>query len=365
MMTKKSKILAVTILLGLGLQVWAADLCPKSVRVAINKYKAQDYIGCIQDLEEYSEEDPSNAVAYYYTGIAYMNVGMRDKSIEAFNKVATINSVPLLSSYALQATNCMNNDIKPCKYKKYSKSEIDELVQNPAAFFEKKASEPEDVAPEASIEDTTDIDRLIQGKYPDNIHPDARKVIQETKLQQEQDRLNAELNQKAKKINKTNSKDKNSQKKSENIQENNTKLAIDNVSDKEIAQAVRVLSKAGYKFVSPDVSSSNVKVAAENSSKNEVKSETEINRNMYKQMAAQFSMNDEAMQMAMMFGGNTNNNNNSFNSMLPLLLMQEQQNNADGKQQGGRRISPEMLKTMMMSQMMNDFSFDFDNDKNK
>ncbi len=362
-MTRKSKIIAAAIIIGFGMQAFAANLCPQAVRVAINKYKAQDYIGCIQDLEEYSEDDPSNAVAYYYTGIAYMNVGMRDKSIEAFNKVATINSVPILSSYAIQATNCMNNSIVPCKYKKYSKAEIEELVQDPAAFFAKKAAEPEDAAPVADIEDTSDIDRLIQGKYPDNIHPDARKVIQETKLQQEQDRLNAELNQKSKKINKTN--ESKPPKKSDASENNGAKLAFDNVSDKEIAQAVRVLSKAGYKFVSPETSSANVKVAADNSAKEEVKSEADVNRNLYKQMATQFSMNDEAMQMAMMFGGNTNRNNNSFNSMLPLLLLQEQQNNADGKQQGGRKISPEMLKTMMMSQMMNDFSFDFDNDKDK
>ena len=356
------------IVAGMGLQAFsAASLCPQAVRKAINKYKAQDYIGCIQDLEEYSEEDPSNAVAYYYTGIAYMNVGMRDKSIDALNKVATINSVPILSSYALQATNCINNNISPCKYKKYSKTEIEELVQDPGAFFAKKAAEPEDATPEATIEDTTDIDRLIQGKYPENIHPDARKVIQETKLIQEQDRLNAELNQKTRKVNKknTNQSGNKSPKKSDASENLGTKLSFDNVSDKEIAQAVRVLSKAGYKFVSPETSSANVKVAADNSAKEEVKSEAETNRNLYKQMATQFSMNDEAMQMAMMFGGNTNRNNNSFNSMLPLLLMQEQQNNADGKQQGGRKISPEMLKTMMMSQMMNDFSFDFDNDKDK
>lgn len=357
-MTNKCKIITAAILISMGVQCFAKELCPQAVKTAINKYKAQDYIGCIQDLEEYSEDDPSNAVAYYYTGIAYMNVGMRDKSVEAFNKVATINSVPLLSSYAIQATNCMNNNITPCKYKKYSKTEIEELVQDPAAFFAKKASEPEDSTPEASIEDTTDIERLIQGKYPENIHPDARKVIQETKLIQEQDRVNAELNQRQKKINKNN--------KSEAETKKNIKVAInDNLSDKEIADAVRVLSKAGYKFVSPEAETTNTKLIAKNTSQSDSsEKEQDLNRNMYKQMASQFSLNDEAMQMAMMFGGNSNRSDNSFNSMLPLLLLQEQQNNTDGKQ-SERKISPEMLKTMIMSQMMNDFNFDSYNDKNK
>lgn len=348
-MMKRSKILLLaTIIIGLGLQSFARDLCPQTVRAAINKYKAQDYIGCIQDLEEYSEKDPSNAVSYYYTGIAYMNLGLKDNAIDVFHKVSTINSVPILSSYAIQATNCMMNGITPCVYKKYSKEEIAELVQDPAGFFARKAAEPEDATPVATFEETTDIDELIQGKYPENIHPDAQRVLQETKLLQEQDRVNSELNKR--------NRQQNNEKKTEFTVENSSKTAFENVSDKEIANAVRVLSKAGYKFAAPE----ETRVAS--SSKSTDSKENSINtaRNLYKQMA--FSLNDEAMQMAMMFGGNTNRNNDSFNAMLPFLLMQEQES---GNGQNGRKINPEIIKTMMMSQMMGDFSFGFDNDKDK
>ena len=198
-MNRLKKILIIFIIMvGIGLEAISESVyCPQVVKSAISKYKAQDYVGCIQDLEDYSDEDPSNVVAYYYTGIAYMQIGMKDKAIEAFHKVATINSVPLLSSYAIQATNCMNMNIVNCAYKKYSKTEIEEMVANPTEFFAKKAAEPEqENKPVESTEDISDIDRLIQGSYPENIHPDANKVIQETRLLQEQERVNAELNKK-------------------------------------------------------------------------------------------------------------------------------------------------------------------------
>lgn len=335
---------AILIIAGLGLQVTASALCPQAVRVAIKKYKAQDYVGCIQDLEDYSDTDPSNTVAYYYTGIAYMKVGMKNKAIEAFHKVSTINSVPILSSYAIQATNCMNTGINPCVYKKFSKEDIEEMVANPAEFFAKKAQEPEDKAETVKIDDTTDIDKLIQGVYPEDIHPDANKVIQETRLIQEQERVNAELKKRSKPS--APKPQENQQNTSDATIKKTDRIASAELSDKEIADAVRTLSKAGYKFTAP----------------NDNNSVNNQNINPYKQLAAQYALQDDAAQMALMFGGNNNNRNNSFDTILPYLLMQEQQN-SDGTTQK-RKIDPELIKAVMMNQMMGDFDLGLDN-KNK
>ena len=347
-MKRFKKITAALILLvTLGIETVATEVCPNAVRNAIWKYQHKDYVGCIQDLEDYSKEDPSNAIAYYYTGIAYMNIGLKDKAIDAFDKVSTINSVPILSSYAIQASNCMKSNINPCVYKKYTESEIEQLVADPAGFFAKKEENPDqEVTPIASPEEITDIDRLIKGEYPDNIHPDANKVIQETRLIQEQERVNSELRQKIRTQQNTNkpageTSEKPKTKSDASKNDKNNKLAVENLSDKEIADAVRTLSKAGYKFTSP------AEVANNN------------NINPYKQMAAQYALNDDAAQMALMFGNN-NNNNNSFDAMLPYLLMQEK--NADGT---SKQIDPELIKTMMMSRMMGDFDLGFDNNKNK
>lgn len=346
------------ILTGLFVQVMASELCPYAVRVAINKYKSQDYVGCVQDLDEYIEEDPSNSIAFYYSGIAYMKLGMKDKAVESFEKVASINSVPMLSSYAIQATNCMNSNISPCKYKKYSKDEIEEMLVDPGAFFAKKDQETENKAEEVVSIDS-EIDKLIHGAYPDNVHPEANKVIQETKLIQEQDRVNAELNKKT----------RTTKQKSDASSEmkNLTKLSKATPSDKEIADAVRTLSKAGYTFAAPEVANSvgtvasSEKAPAENNAKDSKNTNDNNNFNPYKQMADYYAMNGDAAQMAMMFGGNNYNRNNSFDMMMPYLIMQQQQQkNADGTQ-SQNKVDPELIKTMMMSQMMNSFDFGFDN----
>ncbi len=365
-MKSYKKILTIgAILVGLFIQVTASEICPYAVRVAINKYKNHDYVGCIQDLEDYTQSDPSNAIAFYYSGIAYMKVGMKDKAVEAFEKVASINSVPILSSYAIQATNCINSNISPCTYKKYSKDEIQEMLVDPGAFFAKKEKEPEDKAIEAVSVDS-DIDKLIHGAYPDNIHPDANKVIQETRLIQEQERVNAELNRKTR----PNASNKKSDTSSE--MKDLVKVSKANPSDKEIADAVRTLSKAGYTFSAPskEVGGSVGTVASNEKSmfSNDKNTENSANNNKnnnfnpYKQMAEYYAMNGDAAQMAMMFGGgNGYNRGNSFDMMVPFLLMQQQQKNADGTP-SQNKIDPEVIKTMMMGQMMNSFDFGFDND---
>lgn len=336
-------IVTAAILLGMGVPVLADVNCPNAVRQAIKKYKAQDYIGCIQDLEEFSENDPTNSISYYYTGIAYMKIGMKEKAIEAFSKVSALNSIPILSSYAIQASQCMMTEQSPCIYKKYNATEIEEMVLDPGAFFTRQAELPAlEISRETvPMEALTDIDRLIQGVYPENIHPDANKTIQETRLIQEQEKVNMELMQRAKKKAPANTK-------SDASNVNTEKLA--SVSDKEIADAVRTLNKAGYKFVSPEEQVNN----------------SQKNPNPYKQMADFYAFNQDAAEMAMLFGTN-NNKNNSFDQMLPYLLMQEQQMKSGNDNTQQRKMSPELIKTMMMSSMMNmndfDFNFDRDNDR--
>lgn len=342
-MKRMSKlIVTAAILLGMGVPVLADVSCPNAVRQAINKYKTQDYIGCIQDLEEYSQDDPTNSISYYYTGIAYMKIGMKEKAIESFSKVSALNSIPILSSYAIQASQCMITNQSPCVYKKYNATEIEEMILDPTAFFTREAEAPElEINRETvPLEALTDIDKLIQGVYPENIHPDANKTIQETRLIQEQEKVNSELKQRTRR--------KSSENQTSNASTDTEKLA--NVSDKEIADAVRTLNKAGYKFVSPEDQSSN----------------NQKNLNPYKQMADFYAFNQDAAEMAMMFGTNNNNRNNSFEQMLPYLLMQEQQvknGSSDNTQQ--RKMSPELIKTMMMSSMMNDFDFNFDRNNDR
>lgn len=333
-MKKKAFIISAILTAFLAVPVLAATpVCPPQVKAAINKYKDGDYLGCIQDLTEYSESDPSNVIAYYYIGISYMKVGLKDRAIASLKKVSTINSVPRLSSYAIQATRCMENNVTTCEYRKVPDSQLDNFIRDPEAFFAALIGKKDAAPAETSAED--DLEKLINGEYPSNIHPDANKVIQETRLIQEQERVNAELKKRL-----------GNPKKSE--KSTNEKIASATPTDKEIADALKTLSQAGYRFSAPE----------EHSSQNAVQNK-ENSRQQYQNMAQQYALNDDYEQMAMLFGNNNKSRQNDDWAMMNFLMNQK---NPDGTPV---KMNPELVRTMMMSQMINDYDFMNDNNKDK
>ena len=347
---KLKKIILSSVLLGMFAVPAIAEkavVCPSAVKESISKYKKGDYVGCVQDLQEYTEKDPSNAIAYYYMGIAYMQLGLKDNATESLQKVSTINSVPRLSSYALQAVKCMEDNVKKCTYKNYSDSQIEKFVKDPAGFLESLANEKKDEqeAKEEIIEDI-DIVRLIKGEYPSNIHPDANKTIQETRLLQEQERVNAEMQKRTQ-----HKPQLNPLIKKKSSADSTSKIASAAPTDKEIADAVRVLSQAGYSFAPKSVTkNTNSEINSQNDS--------EYN-NQYKNMAERYALTDDMEQMAMLFGDNSRSRRNDDWAMLNFMMNQK---NPDGSKV---KMDPELIKTMMMNQVMGDYDFGFADNKDK
>lgn len=86
---------------------------------AIGKYKQKNYTGVIQDLTPYLETDgdkykdknntlKDNSLAYYYYGLAYTQLGMKDKARVAFNKVFEFDDNERLVNYSKRAIACMD-----------------------------------------------------------------------------------------------------------------------------------------------------------------------------------------------------------------------------------------------------------------
>ena len=158
------------------------EMDPGAIRDAISKYKERNYIGCISDLRIYTEKDPSSAIAWYYLGNSYMKIAMQQEANEAYNRVISINTVPILTSYSIQAQMCMQDTTK-CEYQNFTQEEIKELRKNPAEFLTNYFANMQSKNDDA---DTVEIEKLINGSYPNHMHPDARNVIMEekTKIQQ-------------------------------------------------------------------------------------------------------------------------------------------------------------------------------------
>lgn len=164
--------------------VQASESNAAIIKGAIEKYKNRNFLGCISDLKIETAKDPTSAIAWYYLGNAYMNIAMKQEAHEAFDKVVQLNTVPKLTSYSIQAKVCMENPAR-CTYQDFNKDQISQLKADPTGFLESYfANLNKDTRSETDIE----IEKLINGGYGGNLHPDAKNVIlqERTKIQQTQ-----------------------------------------------------------------------------------------------------------------------------------------------------------------------------------
>ena len=182
-------ILTITGVFGIGVQAASTSKSSdnKIIKGAISKYKQKNYVGCISDLKEFTENDKTSAVAWYYLASSYMEIGMTTEAHEAFNKTIELNTVPALTSYAIQAEMCMETNEK-CKYKEFTYDEIKKLKADPVSFMAEYNTQKEE-APKSETD--TEIDKLIKGAYSNNIHPSARDFIMQERAKMKQNEINS------------------------------------------------------------------------------------------------------------------------------------------------------------------------------
>lgn len=168
-------------MIGLFCQANAEDQT-QTIKNAIAKYKARNFLGCISDLQMATKKDPASAVAWYYLGNAYMNIAMQSEAHEAFDKVVELNSVPKLTSYSIQAKMCMENPER-CEYQNFKYDEIQKLKADPVAFINEYLASKNTVT--KSPEDI-EIEKLIEGKYNGKLHPNAKEFIRQERAKMEQ-----------------------------------------------------------------------------------------------------------------------------------------------------------------------------------
>ena len=179
--------LVLTVIIGFSVQQVFAAVNNAMIREAINKYKAKNYVGCISDLRLYTSEDNSNAVAWYYLGSAYMNIAMQQEAFAAYDKVIALNTVPKLTSYAIQAELCMQNPSN-CRYQNFTNEEIKQLKANPVGFLQSYEASKN---VQTNDPETKEIEALIQsGGYGSSIHRDARAFIDQERTKIKQSQIN-------------------------------------------------------------------------------------------------------------------------------------------------------------------------------
>lgn len=163
----------------------AEEASPAVIKKAIEKYKAKNYAGSISDLQMVVSDDPSSVISWYYLANSYMNIAMKTEAHEAFDKVIQLNTVPQLTSYSIQAKLCMDNPAR-CNYQKFSPNQIKELIANPNIFLEDYFAKQNG----SESQNRAEIEKLINGKYMNNIHPSAKTFIDQEQAKVKQYEIN-------------------------------------------------------------------------------------------------------------------------------------------------------------------------------
>lgn len=183
-----------------------------SIKPAIAKYKQQNYVGAMQDLEEILQKEPHNMTGIYYLALSYTQLGYKDKAKQLYRILANSDKNEALVYYSQYALDCLENP-------------------NSDQCTGKKAQE-EELAKSAEADEMT---KFIQSGA--KIHPSAMdKITNERMIRRIQE---VEYQKKQE----------------ENASKTNLKSQNSNPTNEEIIQALNTLKKIGYNPFENDYSS--------------------------------------------------------------------------------------------------------------
>lgn len=128
---KKNLLYSITLLIIAG-QIssgaFAASRSGASVVSAVKKYKAGNFTGCLQDMQDVVKRDPSNSVAYYYMAMSYVQAGKRSEAIDAYKKVLALKPNPTIYKYAKTGKACLETP-ESCISKEEDLNDLDKAVR--------------------------------------------------------------------------------------------------------------------------------------------------------------------------------------------------------------------------------------------
>lgn len=272
-----------------------------AVNIAIRKYKAGNYAGCLQSCQSIIARDPSNALAYYYMAISYVQAGKKTEAIDAYSKVLGLKPNARLAEYASTGKRCLET--------------------------------PDKCHPESKEESASEIDKFIRTSGVETLSDTVKKDIEVKSLKSIQTKINNGQDVDSYQLRKFNDYSKTQA-------DDGGAVSQKQPTNDEIVAALKVLKAAG---LDPYGQSS-------------AQTAQVINPYTQAMTPADSTQNSQMAQMSMLLGGNNQSNgNNSMMNMLPFMLAQNKN--------GTSNYSPQLMQAVMMNSMMPDFNLDVDKDK--
>lgn len=148
---KKNIIFTLTFALAFGAFIFNSakasyyEVTPKlpqanaATKAGILKYKQQNYVGAMQDLEAVLAREPKNQMCKYYLAMTYAKLGYSSKATEMYQDLADNGQNAALKYYAKYALDCTGNadsdvcqayNAKPSTQAVSSNSDISDFIRS-------------------------------------------------------------------------------------------------------------------------------------------------------------------------------------------------------------------------------------------
>lgn len=154
-----------SILMQVSLCSFANSTNSNLIKIAIKKYRNGNYVGCLQDCQNIVSRDPSNAMAYYYMAISYVQSGQKNKAIQSYGKVLSLHPNGTLAEYATTGKRCLETPDQ-CRQDQAAAStnpELDKFISSSKSDVSAKAQKDIEQRYLNSIKDEINSGKDING----------------------------------------------------------------------------------------------------------------------------------------------------------------------------------------------------------
>ncbi len=295
----------------------------------VEKYRRSDFAGCLQECISYVRQNPHDTLGFYYLAMCYTKVNDKDNAVLAYERVIMLNDNPMIVKYATNGRNCiMGNDEEKC-YQNVNEPELVYPYANvvntnltpvdPETLVNRNLAKLKDKLAPASTEDDnnaannskgskdkkvkyelpfgkqdSDLDKFIEAPYGNGLSPELNNEYKQLQLRKIKNTINQTES--------TNNKDYNNM--------NDIKKFDNQKSDSETI-------KLAYEIPSNLM--------------DEISKDPEY-----------IKQKQEMDELNMLLGNDRNNNNrNDMMDLLPYM-----------SEQGDKKLSPEVIQSMMMQSIM-------------
>ena len=302
----------------------------------VEKYHRSDFAGCLQECISYVRKNPYDTLGYYYLAMAYTKCSDKDNAVRAYEKVIELNDNPMIVKYATNGRNCVLGEADTPCYQNVNEPEylrpyanlanIDLQPINPQVLIDRNLARLKDRLNPLEVDENGNVIGENEGENGENGDKKDKITLPFGNQDDELDRfinapygngLSPELNKQYKQL------------QLKKIQESINK-SEEATPDKKNRNLLDI-----KKFDKQKSDSETIKLAYDSSA---------IDMNSIMKDPEYIRQKQEFDELNMLLGNEKAKDNSDIMNLLPYMT------------EGDKKLSPEIIQSMMMKSMMGDIT---------